>query len=253
LSWLKTNGYEVTERGKITVAVIIVMLLFIIPAIIITAFAWSSPPLREVPNGDQNGNDPIISNTPLPTDGGGLNADDPPGNGNGEQGAYNPPPETPEPSPEPTDDPDETDPDGIDTDEPDPDDPAEPTPTPAPSDPPGQPADGSQNFGPVSMSRSAGTMLFRFSPEHQDALDADTVSMLGDFITSPKNTSDAQISVEIPRLSTADTTALKTAITDAFAEHGVAESKISFSSYNTGSVGNTFDVKLSFVTVRSPK
>jgi len=219
LSWLKSNGYEVTERGKITAAIVIVLLLFIIPAIIITAFAWSNPAHSPENPPQINDPDPIINNTPLP-DGSGFNPDDPAENGYGEQGEYNPPPETPAPP--------------------------EPSPTPSPEEIPAPP-DQPQETGPVSINRSAGTMSFMFSPEKQDALDADTVSMIADFITSPRNTSNSQVSAEIPVLSNSDTSVLKSAITEAFAEHGISQSRISFATYQSDSSNNSFEVKLSFI------
>jgi len=241
----------VTERGKITVAIIVVLLLFIIPAIVITAIAWGSQQPPELPpqisNPDEN--DPTISDGPLP-DGSGFNPEDsddpdPSRDDNGEQGSHNPPAE---PTPEPTDEDDPPEPTEDNPPEPTPgptDEEGTPEPTPEPSDSP--------EFGPVNISRASGTMSFRYSPENQDSLDEGTINMLSEFISSPRNTSYSQISIEIPRLPSNETSVLKSAITEAFADHDIAQSRLVFAVYSPLSGVSSHEVKMSFVPVTTHK
>ena len=201
--------YDLTERGKIIIAVILVTLIFVIPAIILAAKAWnSSPPPEDPPKTEVPADPPpVISNTPLP-EGSGVDPNYPQQPGNGEQGSFDPPVEPP--------------------DEPDP-------------------------FGPVDIDVSAGTMSFLYSPDLQNTLDADTISMLGEFITSPQNTADSQINVELPQLSGEEASELITAITDAFTQHNVAQDDIKYVVSSSVPEDNIFEIFLSFTQITNSK
>ena len=203
------RSYDLTERGKIIIAVILVTLIFVIPAIVLAAKAWNSSPPPDDPPQTSVPEDlpPDISNTPLP-EGSGVDPPDPPPSGNGEQGSYDPP-----------------------------------------VDPPEEP----QEFGPVGLDKTAGTMSFLYAPDLQSSLDADTISMMGDFITSPRNTDDSQITVELPQLSENETTELISAITDAFAQHSIAQNDISYIVTSSTPDDHIFEVYLSFTQATNLK
>jgi len=160
----------------------------------------------------------VISNGPLP-EGSGLDPTDDPEddeNGdsgdkpeNGEQGSFDPPDEPPE-------------------------------------DPPDEPVEELPVIGPISLDRAEGTMAFNFSPTTQDSLDEATVSMLSDFITSPRNTRNSQIVVEVPRAFEADSPVVLEAISKALAPHGVKEDDIIMTTYRTQANERSFEVRLSF-------
>ena len=201
--------YDLTERGKIIIAVILVTLIFVIPAIILAAKAWNSSPPPDDPPQTAIPTDPPpeISNTPLP-EGSGVDPSYPPQSGNGEQGSFDPP-----------------------------------------VDPPDEP----QQFGPVDIDISAGTMSFLYAPDLQNTLDAETISMLGEFITSPKNAADSQINVELPHLSGEETSELISAITDAFAQHSVTQNEISYIVSPSAPEERIFEVFLSFTQATNLK
>jgi len=202
--------YDLTDRGKIIIAVILVTLIFVIPAIILAAKAWnSSPPPDDPPQTEVPGDPPPdISNTPLPDNGSGVDPNDPPKTGNGEQGSFDPPVEQP---------------------------------------------DDNQEFGPVDIDTSAGTMSFLYAPDLQSTLDTETISMMGDFITSPKNTADSQITVEMPQLSEEETSVLMEAISGAFAEHDVSQNDIKYVISASDPEERIFEVFLSFTRVTNLK
>jgi len=218
------KGYEVTERGKIFIAVVIVIIMITL-AVIIALRAWSSsPPPSDnqshniEPGPDYTDTPPVIADTPLP-DGSGsypYDSEDPPG----EQGSFDPSPEVPE----------------------EPDEPSEEEPDETPEEPPEPP-----QYGPISLNRSGGTMSFLYAPAEQDALDSDTVSMIEDFITSPRNTANARIVVEIPQLSENDRASLVSAVTEAFAKHGVAQRDLTFIANQSSPADGSYEVKISFV------
>jgi len=223
----KMKGYEVTERGKIIIAIVIVICIFVIPAIVLAVKAWSSsPPLPDNPqHTEEPASDDEINDGPLP-DGSGFNPNDPHDSGDTEQGSFDPPVD-----PDDLDDPDETGDAG------DPDNPGDSGVVEEPK------------YGPVSISRTHGTMTFRFSPGMQDSIDTASVSMIGDFLSSPKNTSDSQILIEMPLLSDDDVTKFINAISDTFASLGVEQKDLLFMTYQPSSEdsdSNLYDIRLSF-------
>jgi len=236
------KGYEFTDRGKFIVVVLVIALL-IIPATVIAFRIWSSSPpqipddpnhqiAQPTPDGTPSENpEPVVTASP-PPDGGEPDPVDPPGEGNGEQGSFDPPVEPPDDS----DDPDDPD-DSTDTDDPGDDEVSSEQP----------------EIGPVSISRHAGTMKFMFSPELQDSLDSDTVSMLGDFIALPGNTTNSIILVEIPNLPAEKNSVLTSAITNAFSQLGIARRNLSFETYRSDSNDRSFEIRLSFTPTSSPK
>jgi len=211
------GSYELTERGKIVIAIILVLIFLVLPSTILAVRAWSGPPpppddspgtaepLPDPPDDES----PDISE-PLPN-GSGFNPHDPPdeesheeGNGNGASDDYDPPCELPE-------------------------------------------------FGPVSLNITEGTMIFAFSPDLQDSLDDDTFLMLEKFLKSPRNLPDAQILVEMPSLSNDDTTILISAINDAFLDHGISLQDLVYLKTQEEPDERFFEVKLSFYIPPSQK
>ena len=230
------KGYEVTERGKFIIVVLVIALL-IIPATVIAFRVWSSSqPLpsddpgqhiaQPTPDGSgQDDPEPGEIENP-PPDGSEPDPADPPDEGNSEQGSFDPPVEPPD-----------------DTD--DPENPVAPGDDELPDEPP--------KIGPVGINRNAGTMQFMFAPEHQDALDPDTLSMLGEFVDSPGNTKDSFILVKIPSLPAEKNSILTSAIIDAFSQQGIARRTLSFETYQSNSDDDSFEIRLSFTPTSSPK
>jgi len=223
------NNYELTERGKIIIAVILVLLLLVLPSTILVVLAWDNtpPPTSDPPHTsepDPDNDSSVISDRPLP-DGSGFNPDD---------SSVDTPADTP-----PDNSVDTPDDNSIDT-------PSDDDSESGSFDPLPEQLDEVPEYGPVSINNAEGTMLFIFAPGLQDALDDMTVSMLGEFITSPKNTVDAVILIEIPLLSEENTTILISAIADAFAKHGVTQSELAYVVYQSDKDETTYEVTLSF-------
>jgi len=205
------RGYEITERGKIVIAVIIAIPLFII-AITLAVIAWNntqSPPDDPPSHSEshQPEEDPEISDKPLP-DGSGFTPHEPPEpdeTEHGEQGEFDP-----------------------DLSE----------------DPPDEIPD----ISPVSVDLSAGTMLFWFSPDDRDSLSDSTVDKIGEFLTSPKNTSESQIVIEMPKLPDDELSELISAVTDAFAKHGISHENLAYATYSIDPSDESFEINLYFLT-----
>ena len=98
----------------------------------------------------------------------------------------------------------------------------------------------------VAFDLEAGTMTFLFTPNQQDTLDSNIDTKLGELLTSPKNTNDAKIAVEIPQLSDNDTAILTTAILNAFNNHNVPLNDIVFFVYRPEPDISAFEVNISF-------
>jgi len=215
--------YEITERGKIIIAVVLVSVLIVMSTIILTINSCSGtssindPPQTFEPSSPPD-DDPSISDGPLPTPGSGFD------------------PTTPDVTPTPT-----------------------PTPTPTETPPSGNGGNGNGyndnyiDFGPVGLNLTEGTMQFIFSTSLQETLDDDTVTMLSDFLKSPKNTADAQVQVEMPNLTDDDVSILMSAVTKAFLTYNVSANDIVFVKNQNKVTEGSFEVKLSFYVAPDSK
>ena len=226
------KSYELTERGKIIIAVVLIILLLVLPSTILAIKAWAGtapppddPPVTAVPLPATPDDDLPEIPEPLP-DGSGsdpLEHEDDPTDDPADDEAGDP---TDDPAGQPMDQEPSQNDDGED----------------GSSDPAGEP----QEFGPVSLDISKGTMVFIFSPDLQDTLDPETTAMLGEFITSPKNKTDTQILVEMPSLSQKDTTKVISAVTNAFALYEIARKDLVFKTLQTETNGEPFEDMMSF-------
>jgi len=238
------KGYELTERGKIAIAVFLAILLIVL-AVILAIRVWNGsgpsfnnqqPPQEP----EQVYTPPEISNTPHPED----NETQPDGNPeNGEQGSFDPPQEQDDENEPPESSSQEPGEEPDDTSEEEPEDKQDQE-----EESNEQPAAGSS-----SVNRSAGTMSFRFSPSSQDSLDADTKAMISDFLDSPRNTTNSQIVVSIPQLPEEETAKIISAVTDAFAEKGIAQRNLAFTIYRLSSGNSSYEIRLSFSQATSRK
>jgi len=100
--------------------------------------------------------------------------------------------------------------------------------------------------GTVTVDLDSGNMVFMFTPQTQTALDSDTTSLIGQLLTSPKNTAGSKIAVEIPQLPDDEAVILTTAIINALSTHGVLLSDIIFFIYQPDAGIKTFKVNISF-------
>ena len=105
---------------------------------------------------------------------------------------------------------------------------------------------GSALAGPTAFDFDDGLMTFLFTPGSQTALDADTVSMIGELLKSPKNITGVTIAIEIPHLSDEDTAVMTTAIIDAFELHEIPLSSVVIFVYQPEPNIKTFAVNISF-------
>ena len=209
------HEYELTERGKIVIAALIVLLLFVLSGILMYK-AWanqsSAPPAD--PNSESHGalspspyeTPPVISDSPPPTG-----------------GVFTPPViSTP------------SEPSGNDVQG------SEETPdTPELTKPP--------DSGLIDCDPSEGTLSFLFSPDRQSELDNEIISAFGDLLSSLNNTRDSMIAVETPPLSDSDTEKLMDAVADAFVAHGIPARRLTWIMRPYDNAGETFEVKLYFV------
>jgi len=114
-------------------------------------------------------------------------------------------------------------------------------------DPPRPPGSGQGSVNPTE-----GTLSFLFSPNIQDALDAETSSMLDEFLGSPKNTLDSIIAVETPQLTLEQSEAIVAAITGALSARGIQQSRIAYVTRPAVTEDDAFEVNM-FYIIRRPK
>jgi len=98
----------------------------------------------------------------------------------------------------------------------------------------------------VSLDIDAGIMTFPYTPGLLTSLDDNTVSLIGALLSSPENTENAVIAVEIPQLSDDDTATLTAAMIDAFNTYEVPLSDIIFTVYQPEQDAKTFKIGISF-------
>ena len=186
------EGYELTDRGKIVLTLLLVLLLLILPSIVFTFCALTNQQEKAPDDQDAQISDILPSATPAP-----VIAESPPPNG----GGFSPPEASP---PDGGSGPGETGPtDGQ-----------------SPARPPGP---GQSSVDPIE-----GTLSFFFSPETQGPLDAETAYMLDEFLGSPKNTRESIIAVETPQLSFGVFEEFAALIAGALDSRGVEESRVAY-------------------------
>ena len=214
------EGYELTDRGKIVITVVLVVLLLFLPAAILLfhAMAGQSSQLPDDQDLQASFSPPSISaETPNPPI-----TESPPPNG----GGFNPP-EVSQPNGD-----------------------GDPGTTPsqngqAPSRPPGS--------GQSSVNPTEGTLSFLFSPNLQSSLDDETSSMLDEFLRSPKNTTNSIIAVKTPQLSLDVSQKFVSIIVDSFAKRDVPETRLAYITDSSVPLADgSFEVDMSFIS-RRPK
>lgn len=197
------RGYELTERGKIFVAILLVFFLLLVPSAIMLYSAMSGEAVPAEGNEPQSAGVPPLSSNGEPVQTGTK----PPPNG----GGFYPPEAVP--------------PNGGDA--------GDKTPRPT-------------GVGHPCLGDDGDGLSFYFSPNFQNTVDAETSSVLGIFLSSPKNDPNVQILIEIPELSDGDAKKTKSAIISAFAAQGVREQRLCFI-VNDGEAGNDpFEIYMSF-------
>jgi len=214
------DGYELTERGKIVIALILVLLLLLVPAAILAYKTMENVPSH--PNGNNDSGASAAVPPPFIESSSPGNIDSPPPSG----GGFSNPPDVLSP--------------GISS--------------PDVSFPGGNGSPGGQNSaappqsGQVSVNPSEGTLSFSFSQTGQNALDSETISALDAFLSSPKNTQDAIIVVEIPALSDTGAEKLTNAVVSAFVMKGLKEQRLAFVTTPVKTDAESFEVNLYYTT-----
>ena len=223
------HRYELTERGIIVVALLLVLPIFILAAVLAYSAFFTPPAQPPADQGTETSGAPppspvesppsTISESP-PPEGGGFNPPEisPP------QGGIDSPPDTLPPEV------------GNSTGEPG---------TSNGHDPPQPP-----RFGPTGGNPSEGTLSFLFSPDLQDMLDAETSSMLGEFLRSSGNTDDSLIAIELPQLSDEDSEKIMTIMVGSFAARQIPEQRLAYIMHPGEIATGAFEVHLSFVPHR---
>ena len=208
------DGFELTERGKIVIAVLLAVLLLLLPSAFLvykTIAAHQSQP-SDTQNPETSGALPPILFEPTPP----VIKDSPPPTG----GGFNPP-----------------------------DDPAPSVGSDVTGQDPAIPQESAHN----SVDPSEGTLSIFFSPDHLYEPDAEIKSMIDSFLGSPKNTPNSSIVVEIPQLSDEGTDTLMAAIVSILTGQDVPEQRLSFIMRSPGVMDSAaFEVKI-YYSVRQVK
>ena len=217
------DSYELTDRGKIAIAVVIAVVLIALSTILMVKALAARSQQPDDQGAAASGTSPpsIVETTPPET------ADSPPPTG----GGLIPPDTTPVTSQDPSPGISHGASPGI----------SPPTPGVTPGSPSPTPA---QEQNHSSVDPVEGTLSFHFSPESQNSLDSETTAMLGAFLGSPRNTRDSYVIIEIPQLSDEDTERLVAAVVSAFASQGVSDQRLSFSRNPAGTTAGTPEVNI---------
>ena len=240
---LFVRGYQLTERGKILIAVILALLIFVLPSAILAFKALASqPPPPSVDRDSETSGSPPPSTSETPPNG---TAESPPPNG----GGFNPP----EGSGEPDGDNEPGDYNRQDGgDDPGDSDDLNGNGGSAVSAPPDEhEPESPPQSGPIGSNPTAGSLTFSFSPSSQDALDDETVALLREFLASANNTDGSRIAIEIPRLSAEAADKVISATVNAFAAQGVPTQRLEFIAGQRVPAGSSFTVRLSYIWPQS--
>ena len=233
--------YELTERGKIIIAVLIAVILLALAAVLtVKAFGNQAP--RISGNQDSSISKPVSS----PPDG--MSSESPIETPEGTPSGTS----TETPFETPTDFPPTTSnsppPHGGDFNQPDDAQPPANSNEEEESDPPGgQTYAPPPPSGPTGGNPSEGTLSFLFSPNYQDELDTETKSLLKVLLDSPSNTLNSIIAVETSTLPDDYAQTLMSAVATALAEYGVPEQRAAHVLNPSGAVGETFEVSFYFI------
>ncbi|MCL2045043.1 MAG: hypothetical protein FWG88_01480 [Oscillospiraceae bacterium] len=84
-----------------------------------------------------------------------------------------------------------------------------------------------QITGPTGGNPKAGTLIFLFAPDYQNEIDSQTQLLLSDFLLASSNNENSTIAIETPLLSAEHSQVLMTAMVDAFAQNDIPEYRIS--------------------------
>lgn len=267
--------YELTERGKIVIALVLVVLLLVLPSAILAFKAMSdesAPPTATNSAGaskppPNSGESPTQGKTdsPPPESGGTFSPTGDSGPGNSVSGTHEPPnvgdtgvdlpyesetattPEqsagTPGEQGSPTTalSPDAPTAEQTGTDSGSPQPPVqETTPgTASPSEPPTPP-------GTISPGVTD-SISFVFTPGAQTKIDAVTASKLDDFLKSSRNTQTNTIAVETPKLQAGEAAALMAALKAELSARGVREQRLEHISRATAAQGADIRVTLYYL------
>jgi len=119
------------------------------------------------------------------------------------------------------------------------------------SPPNGQDTNRPPGSGQNSVNPTEGTLSFLFSPNLHSTLDAESTSMLDEFLSSPKNTSQSIVAVETPQLPPEVFDVFVPVIVDAFTERGVVSNRIAYITDPTVPLADgPFMVNMSYITQR---
>jgi len=211
------EGYELTDRGKIALTLVLVVLLLILPSIVFTYCALTGQAEDAANDPDAKTSAVSPSTTPIPD-----TTESPPPQG----GGFNPPVISPPGG--------NGDQDGQGSTD-------------------GQGAERPPGYGQSVVDPVEGTLSFLFFPEMGDTLDDETSSMLDEFLSFPKNTSDSIVAVETPRLSSVVSAKFVKVIVGALGSRGIEENRIAYIT-NSGVPldDGSFTVSFSYIT-RRPK
>jgi len=248
---LSLSNYELTDRGKVMMTIILVLLLFIVPSAILVYAAMGnqtlqSPPDNQVsetvespPHSNDANHTPVSAESPPPSGGGFNPTDDERSTGELDSPDVSPSVVSPvESSPDdPPDDPPEASPS---------DDPLDTSPPGAEEDSTTHPTVKPPDTGSTGGNPYEGSCTFFFSPSQQDRLDSETLSMLDEFLKSPRNTDNNMIVVEMPKLSDKDFEKTISIIVSAFASRGVSEQRLAYITIPGKAAGEEFLIRLYF-------
>ena len=183
------NGYELTERGKIVIALVLVLLLLLVPSAILALKAMAIQSSQETENIDTESSresQPTLVEPSAPE----IADESPP-----EGGGFNPPDIFPPDNSSLSGEPESV-----------------------------KPHVSVQDSGGFTV----GTLTFMYSPGLQDTFDAEILSALIDFLRSPGITPDCLIAIETPLLSGEDAERFISVVISAFAANGVREHQLDF-------------------------
>ena len=260
------DGYELTDRGKITIAVVVAIVLIALSMILVVKTLAARPPQQpDEQNPTASGTQPpaitetippVIQDSPPPTGGGLIPTDATPG----ASPNVSPPGASPDTTPgaSPNVSPPGASPDTMPGASPNVSPPsASPDTTPGASPnvsppPPEVTHEGSPSDSPLEnpgsiVDTAEGTLSFHYSPESQNTLDSETTSLLGAFLRSPKNTRDNYIIIELPKQASEDTEKLVAAIVSAFAAQGIREQRLAFTMTSSDASAGVFEVNIYYM------
>ena len=209
------NKFELTERGKIVIAIVLVLLILVLPAVILAFKAMASQPPASPSAAAAEPEAPVLLPDGVPPPENALPPatvdEQPPGNGGFVPG-----------------EPESADSEYLNNEYP-------------------------TGAGEPALDLVGEKLSFFYSPDSQSSLDHETLSVLDVFLSLPKNIPQNTIAIETPVLPEEKAGMFTAVITETLAERGVPDRRLAYIVDPNAPLGDFIEVSLYYIVPTNVK